>query len=241
MNNEIEKIIKAVFYGALIGVILGYLFPHKEYFYNGIQLQFENDSDYTIVKEYFNFKLGFISGSIMALLVYNKYFDKIKSTNASKTIINYFKNPRIIKESIVRIKYKLMSLLLLLVVLILLFNLKEIRKHFNEKPKSNNQINISNFENIAPQADSTSFEEDITPVTLDTTASIEYKKKESSLADRWNKIASKKEVEVDELTGYQSGITTSASQLAKAASGLEGNFSNVIKKSSKEQKNLKIE
>ena len=63
-------------------------------------------------------------------------------------------------------------------------------------------------------------------------------KKELSFIDKWNKIASKKEVETDQLTGYQAGTTTSESQLAKAGGGTEAGFSSILNQASQEQQEL---
>jgi uncharacterized membrane protein YhaH (DUF805 family) len=76
INNINQKMIKSLLIGFIIAIIIGYLFSTELYFKKGYEVS--NQSDYTITKEYFNFKIGALTFAFVSGFVFFIYYDENK-------------------------------------------------------------------------------------------------------------------------------------------------------------------
>jgi hypothetical protein len=139
MSKYRERMIKAIFFGALVAIIIGYLFPEYEYYIKGHEISFqrykETSSNFIIKKEYFNFKLGMISGAVFTFLMYF-LLKELENKSINELIGSGKKYLQKFYTNLLTHKTKILLLLFVIITLIAvkLFN-NSYSKDLNQKPK----------------------------------------------------------------------------------------------------------
>jgi uncharacterized membrane protein YhaH (DUF805 family) len=88
MNNFNQKLIKSLFTGFLIAIILGYLFSTEIYLYKGYEVS--GDENYTFVQEAFNYKLSTLSFALVSGFMFFVFYDEKRKMDTKNKIISLF-------------------------------------------------------------------------------------------------------------------------------------------------------